>query len=286
MNKIEFSRVKPVQSIQAIALTISDLERSIDFYANALGFEVIAEDISTIESFQVRRATLQLGDERIRLMQFLDCESKLIPSDSQSSDLWFQHFAIVVSDMDQAYAHLQSFPMEALSIKPQTLPLSNPEAAGVRAFKFKDPDRHNLELIWFPPDKRQAKWNSSERLFLGIDHSAIAVASTEQSLYFYRDLLGMKVESSSLHEGIEQARLDGLSGAKVQVTGLRPIEGGLGIEFLDYLAPSNGRSFPQDWRICDIPHLHLELVIKDLEPALQNYLVQDPNGHTLWLVSQ
>jgi catechol 2,3-dioxygenase-like lactoylglutathione lyase family enzyme len=284
MTRKELTHVVPIQRIRAIALTISDLDRSVDFYTKAFGFAVVSQDRSTFESFQAQIATLQLGQEQIRLMQFPECDSQPIPDDSQSTDLWFQHFAIVVSDMERAYEQVRSFPIQNISPEPQTLPKSIPEATGVKAFKFKDPDGHNLELIWFPPDKRPAKWNSSEPVFLGLDHSAMTVASTKQSLQFYQDLLKMKVESSSLHEGAEQARLDGLPEANVQVTGLRPIGAGFGVEFLDYLAPA--RSFPQDWRVCDIPHLHLELVVNDLEPALQNCMIRDPDGHALLLVSQ
>jgi catechol 2,3-dioxygenase-like lactoylglutathione lyase family enzyme len=278
-----FDTALQVGCIRAIGLTVSELEQSIEFYTQAFGFTVLAQEPLTFESFPVLSATLRLGDEHLKLMQFLDCESRPIPKDSQSSDLWFQHFAIVVSDMDRAYGHLRSFQTEAISAEPQTLLLNNPEAAGVRAFKFKDPDGHNLELIWFPPDKRQAKWNSAERLFLGIDHSAIAVVNTERSVAFYRDLLGMKVESSSLHEGAEQAILDSLPEAKVQVTGLRPNGGGFGVEFLDYWIPSAGRSFPDDWRICDLSQVHLELVIPGLEHPR---LIRDPDGHVLRLIAE
>ena len=308
-----------VQRLQTIGLTVADLERSKNFYIHALRFEAIAEitvqeqSHSTSEGTDpatLRVATLQLGAEQIQLRQYLDCASQPLPADSQSTDLWFQHMAIVVSDLDRAYAHLRSFSIEATSNEPQTMPPDNPAAAGVRAFKFKDPDRHNLELIWFPPDKRQAKWNpTNERLFLGIDHSAIAVADTEQSLQFYRDLLGMQVESSSLHQGETQALLDGLPEAIVQVTGLRPAAGGVGIELLDYLAPTNGRPFPQDWKSCDLAYWQIELTVNDLEQTLtwlqgqglqwspysvssehrsphqQGYLVKDPTGHSVLLVA-
>ena len=316
------SKTKPlVKQLRAVSLTVADLARSIDFYTAALGFELISEttlagkdysDLEGIDDAQIQVATLQLGHERIQLMQYLNCLSELIPSDSQSTDLWFQHFAIVVSDIDRAYDHVRSFPIEATSKELQTLPLDNPEAAGVRAFKFKDLDRHNLELIWFPPDKRQAKWNpSDDQLFLGIDHSAIAVANTEQSLRFYRDLLGMQVESSSLHQGEIQAVLDGLPEATVRVTGLRSVEGGMGIELLDYLAPANGRPFPQDWKSCDIAHWQVELVVRDIEKTVamlqsqnvrlisnrlvsfdrnslyaQGCLVKDPNGHAMLLITE
>jgi catechol 2,3-dioxygenase-like lactoylglutathione lyase family enzyme len=223
-----------VQRIRAIGLTVTDADRAGDFYTQALSFKPVSdntfegEDYSDIEGVaptKIRVVTLQLGDEFIQLMQYLDIEEKPIPQDSQSNDLWFQHMAIAVSDMERAYAHLQLFPIEPISVEPQTIPSDNEASAGVRAFKFKDPDRHNLELIWFPPDKGQSKWHQNrDRLFLGIDHSAIAVANTEQSVQFYCDLLGMQIESRSLNWRATQTRLDNLPEAKVRITDLRPTQ--------------------------------------------------------------
>src|SRR5262249_57597761 len=74
------------------------------------------------------------------------------------------------------------------------LPDWNPNAGGIRAFYFKDPDGHPLEVLWFPPDKGNPRWHRpSDRLFLGIDHTAIVVGSTEASLACYRDTLGLRV---------------------------------------------------------------------------------------------
>lgn len=319
-----------VQKIQAIGLTVSDAERSQDFYTQALGFETVSDitveepsysDLEGIAGAKIRIITLRLGDEHIKLMQYLNVKGKPIPSDSQSDDLWFQHLAIVVSDMERAYAHLRSFDIDPISTEPQTIPPDNQASAGVRSFKFKDLDRHNLELIWFPPDKGQAKWHQqpvhglpSEKnhLFLGIDHSAITVAGTEQSLQFYRDLLGMQVKQTSLNQGETQARLDGLPQAQVRVTGLQPAQGGLGVELLDYIVPTNGRPMPRDWKSCDIAHMQVELVINDIEQAVeivqqngvqfvssrlvqftdssapyrQGCLIKDPNGHAMLLIAE
>ncbi len=309
-----------VQRIRAIGLTVTDVVHSKDFYTQALGFEPVSDltvegkdysDLEGVPEAKIRIVTLQLGDELIELMEYLNVEGKAIPRDSQSNDLWFQHLAIVVNDMDRAYAHLRSFPVDPISVEPQTIPPSNEASAGVRAFKFKDPDRHDLELIWFPADKGQDKWHqSTERLFLGIDHSAIAVANTEQSLHFYRDLLGMQVKESSLNQGETQAHLDGLPEAEVRVTDLRPAQASLGVELLDYIAPANGRPMPNDWKSCDIAHMQVELVVNDIEQAVdtlrqkgvqfvsprlvqftdssrpyrQGCLVKDPNGHAMLLV--
>ncbi|NUN67419.1 VOC family protein (plasmid) [Pseudanabaena biceps] len=294
-----------VQRIRAISLTVEDVDRSKDFYCQALGFASVSDitvdgkdycDLSEIANSKIRIVTLKLGDEQIELVQYVNIQGKPIPLDSQSNDLWFQHLAIVVSDMDRAYAHLKSFPIKPISTEPQTFPPDNVAAAHIRAFKFRDYDRHDLELIWFPPDKGQSKWHhETNRLFLGIDHSAIAVANTEQSLLFYRDLLGMQVQGSSLNWREIQARLDNLPNAMVKVTSLRPIQGGMGIELLDYIQPSNGRPIPTDWKSYDIAHMQIELIVDDIfdnvEEVVKRFthaslagnrcLVKDPNGHNL-----
>ena len=311
-----------VQRIRAIGLTVSDADRSQDFYTQALGFEPVSDitvetedysDLLGVAEATIRIVTLQLGDELIELMQYLNIEGKPIPRDSQSNDLWFQHLAIAVSDMDQAYAHLRSFPIEPISVEPQTIPPENKASAGVRAFKFKDCDRHPLELIWFPADKGQEKWHQQgDRLFLGIDHSAIAISNTEQSLQFYCDLLGMQVEGGSLNWRETQACMDNLPGAEVRITALRPQLGGLGIELLDYLVPPKGRPMPSDWRSCDIANMQVELVVNDIEqvvemwrqngiefvssrvveftesycPYRQGCLVKDPDGHGMLLIAE
>jgi catechol 2,3-dioxygenase-like lactoylglutathione lyase family enzyme len=308
------------QQICSIGLTVSDAERSSNFYTSALGFEQVSDltvnepeysQLFDVPNAVIRIVTLRLGDESIKLMQFLNLWSKLIPADSQSNDLWFQHLAIAVGDMDRAYAHLHSFLVESISDAPQTMPAKNLAAAGIRAFKFKDPDGHDLELIWYPVDKGQQKWHQkTDQLFLGIDHTAITIADTEQSLQFYHDLLGMEVEGDSLNQGETQARLDGLSEAKVRVTALRPAQSGLGIELLDYLIPEEKRPLPNRWKCSDIAHLHIEMVVQNIEetadrlshngvrfvsphwvqfsgsfaPNRKGCLVKDPNGHALFLI--
>lgn len=266
-----------IKRISAIALTVSDMDRAKDFYTQALGFEVIDDTVFVESSYsklaaippsKVRLVTLQLGDELIELVRYLDLEAKPIPADSQSNDLWFQHLAIVVRDMDLAYEHLRSFSIESISNKPQTIPDDNPMAAGVRAFKFRDGDRHALELIWFPKDKGKTKWQEdTDNLFLGIDHSAISIADTEESLRFYRDLLGMEMTGSNLNQGKVQSRLDGLPVAKVRVTPLEPVESSIGVESLDYIKPEIDRSIPDDWQINDLAHMHYIMQVENAESS-------------------
>lgn len=310
-----------VRAIQGFALTVADAERATAFYEAALGFKKISERVISDRNYdyltgifgtRVKSVTLKLGADRIELNQFVSPAGQPIPQDSRSNDLWFQHMAIVVSDMDQAYRHLQNFPTQAISDAPQTIPESNPPAAGIKAFKFKDPDGHPLELLYFPPGKGRAKWHKADgRLFLGIDHSAITVSDTERSLSFYRDVLGLAVAGGSLNNGATQEHLDNAFGAVVRVTALRPSSPeGPGLEFLHYLTPGGGRPIPLTMRTNDIAHVHAVLEVDDIATVAaqlqrsnvafispdvvsmngmgysKGLMVKDPDGHALLLVQR
>ena len=212
--------------------------------------------------------------------------------------------------MDKAYAHLRKHQVRHVSTGPQTLPEWNPNAGGIKAFYFRDPEDHVLEIIWFPPGKGDPKWQrATTRLFLGIDHTAIVVSNTERSLPFYCDLLGMKVAGESENYGVEQEHLNQVFGARLRITGLRSDQGP-GIEFLEYLTPAGGRPVPQDSRANDLIFWRTDLKVghldefagklraagvrfvsngvvtisgNSLEPV-KTLIVRDPDGHALQLV--
>jgi hypothetical protein len=102
---------------------------------------------------RMRIVRMKLGSETLELTQYLAPEGRPIPAGWRSNDHSFQHAAIVASDMDKAYQHLRAHKVRHASTGPQTLPLTNKAAAGIRAFYFKDPDGHNLEIIYFPDGK-------------------------------------------------------------------------------------------------------------------------------------
>ena len=211
----------------------------------------------------VRLVEMKLGDESIELAQFLAPRGRPIPVDSRSNDLWFQHIAIIVSDMDRAYAILRQNKVEFASSAPQRLPDWNKN--GIKAFYFKDPDEHPVETLWFPEGKGDLKWHRlSDRIFLGIDHTAIAVSDTDASLKFYRDLLGLCVASESENYGTEQEHLNNVlrSPRKDHVPARF---GRTGIELLEYLSPRDGRSFPLDEHTNDIVHRHTILLVQDVD---------------------
>jgi catechol 2,3-dioxygenase-like lactoylglutathione lyase family enzyme len=251
-----------VQSVDSVGVTVNDLDRAVDFYSNVLGFERVCEVEVTGEKYErlygvfglrLRTATLRLGDERIELMEFLAPRGRPIPADSKSNDGWFQHVAIIVSDMDRAYRHLRQHKVQHASSGPQLLPAWNPNAGGIEAFYFRDPDGNHLEVLHFPAGKGDPKWQRKDRLFLGIDHTAIVVADTDASLRFYRDALGLSIAGTSENYGIEQERLNNVFGARLRITALRASHGP-GVELLEYLAPRTGRAMPTDTQSNDDWH--------------------------------
>jgi len=270
-----------VQAVGPIQMTVSDMDRAVRFYSQVLTFEKISdtevygdevEQLFGVFGARVRLVRLRLGNESIELAQFLAPRGRPIPGDSRSNDLWFQHIAIIVSDMDRAYAILRRNKVEHASSGPQLLPDWNKNAGGIRAFYFKDPDEHPLEILQFPPDKGNPKWHQpSDRLFLGIDHTAIAVADTDSSLKFYRELLGFRVAGESENYGTEQEHLNNVFGARLRITALRT-DAGPGIELLEYLSPRDGRPFPVDEHANDLVHRATILVTDDADGAAQKLL--------------
>jgi catechol 2,3-dioxygenase-like lactoylglutathione lyase family enzyme len=261
--------------VETAGFTVSDMDRSIDFYTRVLHFQKASDrriagqqhggtvgQLRGIPDANGRVVRMQLGEEQIELTQY-EAKGRPFPADSHGNDHWFQHVAIVVSDMPKAYAVLRQNRVRHVSSAPQRLPDWNKNAAGIEAFYFRDPDGHYLELIHFPPGKGDPKWQRpSGQLFLGIDHTAIVVADTDQSLRFYRDLLGMHIAGESENYGVEQEHMNGVLAAHLRITALRA-ERGPGIELLEYLTPTDGRETPSDLRANDIAHWETRVEFND-----------------------
>lgn len=268
------SAAEMISEIDAIGITVGDMRRSLDFYTQILPFKLVSdrevtgdayEHLTGVFGLRMRIVQLQLGDEKINLIEYLAPRGRPIPIDSHSNDRWFQHIAIIVSDMDKAYAQLRGHNVEQVSPEPQCLPDWNPNAGGIRAFYFRDPDGNNLEILQFPDGKGASKWHQkSEGLFLGIDHTAIVIADTEASLRFYRDVLGLRVAGTSENYGIEQERLNNVFGAHLRITALTASYGPA-IELLEYLTPRNGRPMPADTKANDLWHWQIEVSTPDME---------------------
>jgi len=310
-----------VEAVDAIGMTVDDMDRSLEFYTTVLNFEPVSdvevygtpyEQLQGVFGLRMRVVRLRLGSEFLELTEYLTPKGRPIPVDSRSNDRWFQHIAIIVSDMDRAYAWLRQHKVRHASTGPQRLPDWNPNAGGIKAFYFKDPDGHSLEVLWFPPGKGDPKWHgATDQLFLGIDHTAIVVCNTGKSLAWYRDVLGLHIVGTSDNSGTEQAHLNNVFGARLRITSLRAASGP-GIEFLEYRTPRTGRPMPTDTAANDIWHWQTRLTTSQTTEArkrlrarktmlvsndvitlpdstlgfAQGFLVRDPDGHVMQLTTK
>ncbi len=303
-----------VEEVLGVVIKVADMHLALKFYTEILPFQV--EDDRTVEGAELaaleglpgarqRVVRLRLGGEHIELAQFLNTDGRPVQADSRSNDRWFQHIAIVVGDMDRAYAVIRARDVEHVSAMPQRLPDWNTAAGGIKAFYFRDQDGHNLELISYPPGKGDPKWQRADgNLFLGIDHTAIVVSDTARSADFYRRTLGMRIAGESENYGMEQEALNSVPGAHLKITGLRG-RSGPGIEFLEYLSPRDGRPRPEP-RADDLVDTETAVRVGDIGryrdevsfapgggPRVadgtglgfhRGFVVRDPDGHAVRIV--
>jgi catechol 2,3-dioxygenase-like lactoylglutathione lyase family enzyme len=294
--------------IARLSLTTADPVRAAEFYARALGFERAGTQrcggaafaaLMGVES-EAAATTLRLGGEEVTLLAFAT-PGRPYPADRSADDLWFQHMAIVVSDMAAAYARLRAVPgWSAISTSgPQDLPAAS---GGVAAYKFRDPEGHPLELLSFPPGRVPPRWSrpTPDALFLGIDHSAITVADTRRSLELYERGLGLSRHTQSTNQGVEQERLDNVRAPLVRVTGLRwdkappPY-----LELLCYEEPRR-RRVPLVLKPNDVAAMRVEIegldpdavsaglggpAVVQLDDGRRAVRITDPDGHDLLVFS-
>jgi catechol 2,3-dioxygenase-like lactoylglutathione lyase family enzyme len=215
--------------IDRVILIVSDLDRAEDDYVMTFGCSVEQRgtidhsltSVLAIPEATGRRSLLRLCRERIELLEFADSMGRAYPCDSTSTDIWFQHMAIVVGDMADAHERVMSHPRFRPISRAGPVQLPD-ESRGVMAFKFRDHDGHPLELIAFPKALAPSEWRTAGTAgpFLGVDHTAIGVRDSNVSARFFTSVFGFSVGPRTENRGPEQAELDDVDDVHVSVTQL------------------------------------------------------------------
>ena len=204
--------------IAGLRLNVADVGAATDFY-RALGFTAAAPGRLTFGAVELALVAAA-GDA--------------YPTPRAANDPWFQHFAVAVADIDAAAAIATAAGAIPISRGgPQRLPANT---GGVTAFKFRDPDGHPLELSLIPG----SAWLRAAlpgAVFLGVDHTAIAVADLAAAQAWY-ERRGFRPTGRSTNTGSEQDRLDGLDGVVVDIVALAPPGAGPHLELLCYRSPT------------------------------------------------
>jgi glyoxylase I family protein len=137
-------------------ITVSNLERSLAFWRDVLGFELshtahqtgaLAEEITGVEGAEIKLAVLKApGGHKIELLEYL------APADRKRAnlrpcDVGSVHVALLVEDLEAVLAQIAASGWEAAG-KPQTLK-TGPNA-GKRVVYVRDPDGTTIEFMQPP----------------------------------------------------------------------------------------------------------------------------------------
>ena len=136
-------------------ITVSNLERSLAFWRDVLGFELshrvhqtgeLAEEITGVPGAEISLAVLKAPGHKIELLEYLAPKDRK-RIDIRPCDVGSAHVALTVDNLDAVLEKISTAGWKAAG-KPQTL-LSGPNA-GKRVIYVRDPDGTAIEFMQPP----------------------------------------------------------------------------------------------------------------------------------------
>ncbi len=138
-----------ITNIDHVALSVTDLEKSIAFYQDIIGFEVVRVlecgpemrlgDVNGMPGSTARIAHLTLGNNMLELFEYQTPKGKSISSDHKQADKGLIHFGFTSTDARSDYKRLKGHGVRFLSDPIEFRP-------GVWIFYFYGPDGEVCEL--------------------------------------------------------------------------------------------------------------------------------------------
>jgi catechol 2,3-dioxygenase-like lactoylglutathione lyase family enzyme len=142
-----------IVSADHTGITVSNLERSLAFWRDVLGFELshaahqkgeLAKEITGVEGAEIKLAVLKApGGHKVELLQYLAPPDRKC-LDLKPCDLGSVHVALLVDDLDAVLERISASGWNAAG-KPQTL--TKGPNAGKRVVYVRDPDGTTIEFM-------------------------------------------------------------------------------------------------------------------------------------------
>jgi len=221
-------------------LTTANASQLAQFYEDAFGCRRVAaehlsgadfEKLMKVEG-QAERVTLLLGREAIELVQFGN-PGRPYPVNSSASDLIFQHFAIVVSDMTKAFQRLcavegwSSITLGARNgypNRPAVLPPSNSGTQrGIRLSSWRSR----------PETRRRNGAQNAPAVFSWVSIIPRFALPTPRSAARFTKTFALR-SWTFLNRGAEQEKLDDVPEVRLDVIAIAPTDPTPHIELLCY----------------------------------------------------
>ena len=142
-----------VSGVAHASLTVGDMARSIAFYRDILGMELVAESEGSGEVVEailgmpgahIKAAFLKSGDQMLEFIQYLSPEGK--PYDRRTCDTGPCHVAFWVKDIHKAYKTLSARGVKFKSA-PQAFEMEGKQSW---ACYLTDPDGITVEFMQLP----------------------------------------------------------------------------------------------------------------------------------------
>ena len=139
-------------------ITVSDLERSLVFWRDVLGFELshrahqtgeLAEQITGVAGAEILIAVVKAPGHKIELLEYrAPTDRKKI--DGRPCDVGSIHVALTVDNLEAVLEKIAASGWKAAG-KPQTLTMG--PNAGKRVIYVRDPDGTTIEFMQLPREK-------------------------------------------------------------------------------------------------------------------------------------
>jgi catechol 2,3-dioxygenase-like lactoylglutathione lyase family enzyme len=145
---------QPMRAQSHMGLTVRDLDRSIWFYHDLLGLEIVTEpspwfdgpelgQAVGVPGAELRQACLRLGDTMIELLEYR-CPESQTERPLLSHSVGASHLAFAVDDIRTAKEELEN---EGVVFYSDITVVDDGVLAGWRWVYFPDPDGYPLELV-------------------------------------------------------------------------------------------------------------------------------------------
>jgi catechol 2,3-dioxygenase-like lactoylglutathione lyase family enzyme len=138
-------------------ITVSNLERSLAFWREVLGFELshtahqtgeMAREITGVAGAEIKLAVVKApGGHKIELLEYLAPSDRKQHVDLRPCDVGSVHVALIVDDLDAVLSAINASGWKVAG-KPQTLQLG--PNAGKRVVYVRDPDGTTIEFMQQP----------------------------------------------------------------------------------------------------------------------------------------
>ncbi len=130
-----------IKGIGHAGIAVSDMERSIKFYTEVLGFKLVRRFVRTLDG--AHGADLATNPEQIGDIQLIYYPSKTLKENPGYAHYGQEHIGVLVDDVETIYKELKARGVTF------TRELTPPRPGFPRVARFLDPDGVTIELVTF-----------------------------------------------------------------------------------------------------------------------------------------